>query len=82
MTSALLTEIERISVERGARRMAYVLPDEEQFSEGLVNAGYLRKPEPGASTEDYMTALRDIRPTVTSGMRRDFDEDLEGFGRS
>jgi hypothetical protein len=44
MTSALLTEIERISVERGARRMAYVLPDEEQFSEGLVNAGYLRKP--------------------------------------
>lgn len=44
MTSALLTEIERLSVERGARRMAYVLPDEEQFSEGLVNAGYSRKP--------------------------------------
>jgi SpoVK/Ycf46/Vps4 family AAA+-type ATPase len=44
MTSALLTEIERLCVDRGARRMAYVLPDEEQFSEGLVNAGYQRKP--------------------------------------
>ncbi|MGB8022231.1 MAG: GNAT family N-acetyltransferase [Candidatus Nanopelagicales bacterium] len=44
MTSALLTEIERLSVERGARRMAYVLPEEEQFSEGLVTAGYSRKP--------------------------------------
>ena len=38
--------------------------------------------EPGASTADYLTALRDIRPTVTSAMRRDFDEDIERFGRS
>jgi transitional endoplasmic reticulum ATPase len=44
MTSALLTELERICVQRGARRMAYVLPDEELFSEGLLKAGYERKP--------------------------------------
>ncbi len=44
MTSALLTELERLCVERGARRMAYVLPDEEQFSQGLMTAGYERKP--------------------------------------
>jgi transitional endoplasmic reticulum ATPase len=44
MTSALLTEVERICLERGACRMAYVLPDEEQFSEGLITAGYERKP--------------------------------------
>ncbi len=44
MTSGLLTEIERLCVDRGARRMAYVLPEEEQFSQGLVNAGYERKP--------------------------------------
>jgi transitional endoplasmic reticulum ATPase len=44
MTSAMLTEVERMSVERGARRMSYVLPDEEQFSEGLMTAGYVRKP--------------------------------------
>lgn len=44
MTSGMLTEVERICVERGARRIAYVLPDEEQFSQGLVTAGYERKP--------------------------------------
>jgi len=44
MTSAMLTEVERMSVERGARRMAYVLPDEEQYNQGLVTAGYVRKP--------------------------------------
>jgi len=47
-----------------------------------VGGGARDSTEPGASTSDYVTALRDIRPTVTSGMRRDFDEDIARFGRS
>jgi len=42
--SALLTSVERLLVNRGARRIAYVLPHEERLAEGLTNAGYERHP--------------------------------------
>ncbi|WP_431681542.1 ATP-binding protein [Kitasatospora sp. KL5] len=44
LASALLRELERRLVERRVRRIAYVLPEEEQLGEGLQNAGYGRRP--------------------------------------
>lgn len=44
IVSALLLELERLSVDEGARRMAYLLPAEEQLAEGLENAGWQRRP--------------------------------------
>lgn len=42
--SGLLTNLERLLLGRGARRIAYVLPHEERLAEGLSNAGYERHP--------------------------------------
>lgn len=44
LASALLRELERRLVEARVRRIAYVLPEEELLGEGLVNAGYTRRP--------------------------------------
>ncbi|MEZ5116283.1 MAG: GNAT family N-acetyltransferase [Candidatus Nanopelagicales bacterium] len=44
IVSGLLVELERLSVDQGARRMAYVLPAEEQLADGLLNAGWKRRP--------------------------------------
>ncbi|MFG2824052.1 GNAT family N-acetyltransferase [Kitasatospora sp. NPDC048365] len=44
LASGLLRELERRLVERRVRRIAYVLPEEEQLGEGLRNAGYTRRP--------------------------------------
>ncbi|NUS07332.1 MAG: GNAT family N-acetyltransferase [Nonomuraea sp.] len=44
LASALLRELERRLVEARVRRIAYVLPEEELLGEGLVNAGYVRRP--------------------------------------
>jgi GNAT superfamily N-acetyltransferase len=40
--SALLANLERLLLGRGARRIAYILPHEEMLSEGLSKAGYER----------------------------------------
>lgn len=42
--SSLLVALERSLLSRGARRIAYVLPDEDRIAEGLANAGYERHP--------------------------------------
>lgn len=44
LASALLLALERQLVERRVRRIAYVLPEEEQLAAGLANAGYDRVP--------------------------------------
>lgn len=44
LASALLREIERLLVERHVRRIGYVLPEEELQAEGLLKAGYTRRP--------------------------------------
>ncbi|WP_214324308.1 ATP-binding protein [Nonomuraea sediminis] len=44
LASALLRELERRLVDARVRRIAYVLPEEELLGEGLVNAGYTRRP--------------------------------------
>lgn len=44
LASALLREVERLLVERHVRRIGYVLPEEELQAEGLLNAGYARRP--------------------------------------
>lgn len=43
LASALLRELERRIIDRHARRIGYILPEEELLAEGLANAGYLRK---------------------------------------
>jgi transitional endoplasmic reticulum ATPase len=43
IVSSLLVELERLAMDAGARRMAYVLPEEEQLADGLVNAGWRRR---------------------------------------
>ena len=37
--------------------------------------------QPGASTQDYLDAVRQVRPTVTAEMVREFTEDIERFAR-
>jgi transitional endoplasmic reticulum ATPase len=44
LASSLLRELERLLVERHVRRIGYVLPEEEMQAEGLVKAGYTRRP--------------------------------------
>ncbi|GAA2135654.1 hypothetical protein GCM10009760_14470 [Kitasatospora kazusensis] len=44
LASALLRELERRLLAQRVRRIAYVLPEEEQLGEGLRNAGYTRRP--------------------------------------
>ncbi|MFE3448773.1 ATP-binding protein [Nonomuraea sp. NPDC059194] len=44
LASALLRELERRLMDARVRRIAYVLPEEELLGEGLVNAGYTRRP--------------------------------------
>ncbi len=44
LSSTLLTALERLTVDRGARRIAYVLPEGDGFHIGLAKAGYLRTP--------------------------------------
>lgn len=35
-----------------------------------------------ATTEDFLTAIAAVRPSITAGMARDFDEDIERYARS
>ncbi|WP_084960996.1 ATP-binding protein [Thermoactinospora rubra] len=44
LASALLRELERRLIDARVRRIAYVLPEEELIGEGLVKAGYTRRP--------------------------------------
>ncbi|HET6856697.1 MAG TPA: bifunctional GNAT family N-acetyltransferase/ATP-binding protein [Streptomyces sp.] len=44
LASALLVELERRLVAARVGRIAYVLPEEDLFGEGLLNAGYARQP--------------------------------------
>ncbi|MEU9854706.1 bifunctional GNAT family N-acetyltransferase/ATP-binding protein [Streptomyces sp. NPDC047974] len=44
LASALLVELERKLVAARVGRIAYVLPEEELLGEGLLNAGYTRRP--------------------------------------
>ncbi|MGW0661128.1 ATP-binding protein [Streptodolium elevatio] len=44
LASALLLALERRLVEMRVRRIAYVLPEEDLLQEGLVTAGYDRRP--------------------------------------
>jgi SpoVK/Ycf46/Vps4 family AAA+-type ATPase len=37
---------------------------------------------PGASTDDYLTAQRQVRPTVTPAIRQEFVEDIAAFART
>jgi len=37
--------------------------------------------QPGASTQDYLDSARQVRPTVTAEMVREFQEDIERFAR-
>jgi AAA+ superfamily predicted ATPase/GNAT superfamily N-acetyltransferase len=37
---------------------------------------------PGATTEDYLSAIAQVRPTVTAAMRAEFAEDIEAFART
>ena len=34
-----------------------------------------------ATTEDFVAAVREVRPSITNAMARDFDEDIERFAR-
>lgn len=61
LTSELLRHLERLCVERGALRIGYVLPDEAQYSEGVMNAGYVRKPAVA-----YFEKLEDLGPGEAS----------------
>lgn len=44
LASALLVELERRLVAARVGRISYVLPEEELFGDGLLNAGYTRRP--------------------------------------
>ena len=44
LASSLLFELEGLLAHRHIRRIGYVLPEEEQLAEGLVRAGYARRP--------------------------------------
>lgn len=44
LASSLLFELELLLVDRHVRRIGYVLPEEELVAEGLVRAGYARRP--------------------------------------
>lgn len=44
MRSALLPALERLAVERGARRIGYVAPPEQDVAEDLERAGYTMRP--------------------------------------
>ncbi len=44
LASALLVELERRLVAARVGRIAYVLPEEDLLGEGLLNAGYTRRP--------------------------------------
>ncbi|MGP3981622.1 ATP-binding protein [Streptomyces sp. KR80] len=44
LASALLMELERRLIAARVRRIAYVLPEEDLFGQGLLKAGYLRRP--------------------------------------
>ncbi|MEU7279954.1 bifunctional GNAT family N-acetyltransferase/ATP-binding protein [Streptomyces sp. NPDC045431] len=44
LASALLVELERRLLAARVGRIAYVLPEEDLFGEGLINAGYTRRP--------------------------------------
>jgi SpoVK/Ycf46/Vps4 family AAA+-type ATPase len=37
---------------------------------------------PGASTDDYLAAQRQVRPTVTPAIRQEFVEDIAAFART
>ncbi|HET7902344.1 MAG TPA: ATP-binding protein [Candidatus Nanopelagicales bacterium] len=44
MASALLLGLERVLDDQRVRVLSYVLPEEEQLSDGLANAGFARRP--------------------------------------
>lgn len=44
MASALLLGLERVLDDQRVRVLSYVLPEEEQLADGLVNAGFARRP--------------------------------------
>jgi SpoVK/Ycf46/Vps4 family AAA+-type ATPase len=35
-----------------------------------------------AKTEDFLTAIGNVRPTITAAMAREFEEDIERYARS
>lgn len=44
LVSSVLFELEGLLARRHIRRIGYVLPEEEQLADGLVRAGYARRP--------------------------------------
>jgi len=58
-----------------AARVAAQASFEREIDEGDTTE------HPGASTDDYLAAIRQARPTVTETMVREFNEDIEAYAR-
>jgi SpoVK/Ycf46/Vps4 family AAA+-type ATPase len=70
--------------ELSARSQYFSAADIEFAAQKAAQAAFersLRGDDTGTTTEDFARAAREVRPSISNAMARDFDEDIERFAR-
>ena len=70
--------------ELAARSQYFSAADIEFAAQKAAQAAFERSVDGGfepATTEDFLKAVSEVRPSISATMARDFDEDIERFAR-
>jgi ATP-dependent 26S proteasome regulatory subunit len=81
---ASITDAEIDLGELAARSQYFSAADIEFAAQKAAQAAFERSVEGGfepATTEDFLKAVSEVRPSISATMARDFDEDIERFAR-
>jgi antitoxin (DNA-binding transcriptional repressor) of toxin-antitoxin stability system len=79
-----ITEAEIDLDELAARSQYFSAADIEFAAQKAAQAAFERSVDGGfepATTEDFLKAVSEVRPSISATMARDFDEDIERFAR-
>jgi transitional endoplasmic reticulum ATPase len=79
-----ITDAEIDLEELAARSQYFSAADIEFAAQKAAQAAFERSVDGGfepATTEDFLKAVSEVRPSISATMARDFDEDIERFAR-
>ncbi len=82
--ASTITDAEIDLDELAARSQYFSAADIEFAAQKAAQAAFERSLRGGfapATTEDFLTAVSEVRPSISAAMARDFDEDIERFAR-
>lgn len=82
--ASTITDAEIDLDELAARSQYFSAADIEFAAQKAAQAAFERSLRGGfapATTEDFLAAVSEVRPSISAAMARDFDEDIERFAR-